>query len=76
MAREGIADPEKGFRAVLGKVMQYWDKQSEWEGVSAERLILARALAKERRFGIHTLAHKLGLVPPGAPRPREPGDDD
>jgi hypothetical protein len=76
MAREGIADPEKGFMALLGKVMRYWDKQAEWEGVSAERLILTRALAKERKFGIHTLAHKLGLVPPERSLAREFGEDE
>lgn len=76
MAREGLAEPEKGFKALLGKVLRYWDKQAEWEGASAEQLILGRALAKERKFGIHTLAHKLGLIPPGSPASREPGDDE
>jgi hypothetical protein len=76
MAREGIEDPEKGFMALLGKVMRYWDKQAEWEGVSAEGLILTRALAKERKFGIYTLAHKLGLVPTASSTTREPGEDE
>jgi hypothetical protein len=75
MAREGLAEPEKGFLALQGKVMRYWDEQAEWEGISAERLILARALAKERKFGIYRLAHKLGLTPPGS-REREPGEDE
>src|SRR5205814_795984 len=42
MAREGLADPQRGFMALLGKVMRYWEKQAEWEGESPERLILAR----------------------------------
>jgi hypothetical protein len=76
MAREGLTEPQKGFLALQGKVMRYWDKQAEWEGISAERLILARALAKERKFGIYTLAHKLGLAPAPTSCERESGEDE
>ena len=56
--------------------MRYWDKQAKWEGNSAERLILARALAKERKFGIYTLAHKVGLAPDPTSHERDSGEDD
>lgn len=76
MAREGLPDPQKGFLALQGKVMRHWEEQEQWEGVSAEQLLLERALAKERKFGTYRLAQALGIVAGPSSGGREPGDDE
>jgi len=77
MACEGLIDMEEAFAIIRKRIRIHLEELEEWEGRSAADLLLRRALAKERKYGLHELAEKVsGMIDAEADYMREPGSDD
>lgn len=79
MAKYGYAELDTALKEMHDIILGHWADRELLEGAPAERLLLDRALLKERKYGTHRLADGIGADVGklhGSAGEREPGSDD
>jgi len=56
MAKDGLLDVEEAWRKTRAITEKGLEKIEMWEGISREKFLVQRALAKERKYGLFKLA--------------------